>query len=203
VLTNGAWFDIPRIVRDVTPLSIGGSLQRRHFTSIVNTMSKSKATSDDATLQILYQELCSQSCSDRAAKVQLFCEHTWNHIERDPLPKESLVHGLVTLLQDDANLLLVRLVVPELRNNALSPTNPAQQKVLRQINPHRKSIESLWQRPQTRDPEAHRLYEEEKAILQDAELNRAAMLLYGHGPVGEVQKAELRQWLATYPADRQ
>lgn len=166
-------------------------------------MSTSKATSDDAILTILYQELCNQSCSDRAAKVQLFCEHIWTRLERDPLPEESLVHSFVTLLQDDANLLLVRLVVPGLRPDAPSPSNPAQQKILRQIDPHRCSVKSLWQRPQTRDPEAHRLYEEEKAILQDAELNRAAMLLYGHGPLGEVQKEELRQWLATYPADRQ
>ncbi|KAH3968415.1 hypothetical protein HBH98_172280 [Parastagonospora nodorum] len=157
---------------------------------------------DDATLQRLYQDISSSSCADRGAQLQAFCEHTWKRLQSSPLPEESILQDFAALLKDDDNLLLARLVIPELRLGTPAPSNPLQQNLLRQINPQRNSIKILRERPHTRDPEAHRLYEEEKAVLQDADLYRAAMLLYGHGPANEAQKEDLQQWLAAYPAER-
>ena len=156
---------------------------------------------DDSALQRLCQDISDPGCEDRAARLQVFCEHTWDRLNHLPLPAEHIVQGFMAVLQDDANLLLARLVIPDLRPDACAPSNPFKLKLWQQINPQRPSLEHLHKRPQTSDTEARRLYEEEKSILQEAELYRAAMLLYGHGPADETQKEGLLRWLATYPAD--
>jgi hypothetical protein len=156
---------------------------------------------NDAALQRLYDDIRSAGCTDRGAKVQVFCEQVWDRLEHRPLPANSIVQGLVALLQNDTDALLARLVVPDLRPDSLAPRNPVKQQLLHTISPQRPSLEFLYKQPQMRDTEAHRLYDEEKEVLQEAELYRAAMLLYGQGPANEVQKEAIQRWIATYPTE--
>jgi len=131
----------------------------------------------------------------------MFCEQVWNRLEEHPPPTNEILKCLVAILQDDDNVLLARLVIPDLRIGSQDPTHPVKRDLFHQINPHRSSLDITPSRFETRDAEAHALYEEEKTLLQEAELYRAAVLLYGHGNTNEGQKERLRRWLATYPAE--
>ncbi|CAO2652460.1 Nn.00g007430.m01.CDS01 [Neocucurbitaria sp. VM-36] len=161
----------------------------------------SASTDNDVALSLLHQELCNLNCADHGAKFQVFCERLWDRLQHDPPPADSILHGFVTMLQSDDNVLLAQLVIPDLRPNAAPPASPVKRKLLHQIEPGRPSLEFLRKRPQPHDTEAHRRHMEEKQRLQDADLHRACLLLYGRGNLDETQKEEVRRWLASYPKE--
>ncbi|EMD86104.1 hypothetical protein COCC4DRAFT_64061 [Bipolaris maydis ATCC 48331] len=157
-------------------------------------------TQCDEALQKLYRDICSTSCKDRAAKLQVFSEQMWERLEHHPLPADNIIQGFADILRNDNDILLVRLVVPDFRPGSPIPTNTIKQRLL-QINPRPSPLESIRKYFPERDTEVHRLYEEEKTVLQEAELYRAAVLLYGHGNISQERKERLQHWLATYPAE--
>ena len=157
----------------------------------------------DELLQSLYQELCSVNCADRGAKLQSFCEKMWDRLQYSPPPPDTSLDDFVTLLKDDHDAVLAQLVISDLRPNAniTSISNPVKQTILQRLRLHQ-PLFSCRQIPlRTNDPDTHRLYAEEKQILQAADLRRACLLIYGRVDVSETQREELLRWLDSYPRE--
>ena len=156
---------------------------------------------DDQRLDRLYQELEIEKFQHRrGVLLQTFCADLWRRIQQTPPPPECLVDRLVHLLQNDDDLLLAQLVIPDLRPNAESE-DASKAVLLNRINKDRPSIQMLKHGPQPQDLESQHRFQQEKEKLQEAELYRASILLYGHGNLDEAHKQKVRDWLAAYPVD--
>ncbi|XP_014555208.1 hypothetical protein COCVIDRAFT_103029 [Bipolaris victoriae FI3] len=160
------------------------------------------AENDEVSLMKLYQDLISSPPGATwSTKLQNYCEIFWTRVEREPIPPPDLVDEFIKLLRNDDNLLLARLVIPDLRIAIEPPDNPIKLKILGHIDPNRSSIRLLGARTQQYDTEEHTHFLEERQLLLEAELYRASLLLYGHSNINEAQKKRLQEWLAAYPAE--
>jgi hypothetical protein len=149
---------------------------------------------DDFLLKRL-REVRDLTCPDRGAMLQTLCEDFWERIERDPpLPTDTVDH-FVQLLQRDEDLVLARLVVPDLRISS-DNQNPIQRQILNRIAPQRSSIQFFNQPIHDHDTtQARRLYTEETRIMQEVDMYRASILLFNRGNLNLSQRDELREWL--------
>jgi hypothetical protein len=161
----------------------------------------------DAVLELLQQELCDATCVDRAAKFQMFCEMFWDRLQVDPAPANSAFDRFVAMLQQDDNVLLAQLVIPDLRPNAVPPLNHMKKRAWDSIQSGRISPDCFQQQQQIdngsgdNDDDTHQLYIQEKQVLHEAELYRACILLYGRGNMDEGQREAVGEWLARYPTE--
>ncbi|RYO63358.1 hypothetical protein AA0113_g6028 [Alternaria arborescens] len=160
------------------------------------------AQNGDVSLADLYQDLinCPPGVT-RSTKLQTYCETFWSRLKYNPLPSSVLIDDFIRLLQNDDDLLLARLVIPPLRPTVDPPDNPILLEILGHINSDRTTIQSLNSRPQLYGTQTNAHFLEEKRILQETELYRASLLLYGHSNTNEAQRQRLQEWLAAYPTE--
>jgi hypothetical protein len=156
-------------------------------------------SNSDEVLHTTYQKLHEPGCEDREARLQVFCEAFWDRIIQCPPPSEHSIDSFVTMLQCPGNLLLARLVISDLRPSAITPTHPIRRYVVQQIQQHNTQINLYAETSRTQNFEDTRLYGEELKVLQETDLYRACILLYGRGNMTASQKDEVRKWLERYP----
>ena len=148
--------------------------------------------SDHATLLQDLSALLDQHnvAPKRGAQLQSACTHVWGLMETDPTIAKRYLDDFIKLLQTDTNLLLARLVIPELR----SPTqqsNVLRQEALRRINPLRLR--------QTRDNHAQPFFAQEAIVLRDARMHRMNILVHNRASFSGSQREELQKWLDACP----
>ena len=168
---------------------------------IMENVSPEHCAIDDSALQEQCHKLGQPGCEDREAKLQVFCESLWDRLEHTPRPPETLLSAFLALLTDDDDLRLVQLVLPDLRPAATTSANALKRDLVCRFQGRQPLFEIPHSHRQTHDTEAHRQFEEEKRVLQDAELYRASILLCGHGNTNEAHKERVRQWLLGFPKE--
>lgn len=97
------------------------------------------------------------------------------------------------MLQSDDDLLVARLVIPELRPNTTAPQNSSKQEVLRRVNPFRPSLAYLEPGRQAGFDQTQPLYAEEKRTFQEAEMYRAFILLYNCSNLDEAERKQVQE----------
>lgn len=151
---------------------------------------------DDGAILLLHQQLRDPTCSDRAAKFQVFAEQVWGRLRHHIPLADAVVNNFVAMLRIPDNIQLAQLVIPDLRPNALPPVSKQQCDVLSRIELRPPGLEHVETKPTGFISVAQSLYEDEKRILEDADWHRACLLLYGRADVTSTQSERVRQWLA-------
>lgn len=144
------------------------------------------------------------NCNDWAAKVQDVCEKAWEFIRQ--FDSENFEHEqpwvdeLIALLHNNDAFNLTRLVVPELRTvpsdtTKLLPLHRHILQRLQQVCAIRATNEKIKQSHTFDD----KLYRQEKEIFTDAQLYRAAVLLFNNGTLLDKQRTQVEEWLRARP----
>jgi len=136
----------------------------------------------------------SASSAARAALLQRACEVFWTTTVSEPEASRPHSDDFVALLQDDDNLRLVGLIIPDLRPHAPAPACPLQQDLRRRINPERSPLAYTFKTPAVSEE-----FEEERRRFQDAEILRASVLLGNKHNLDINQQEHVREWLDNNP----
>jgi hypothetical protein len=155
---------------------------------------------DEGTLSRRFEEVRESGCPDRGTKLQCLCEIYWNIIDHNPSLARKHIESFAQLLEKDSDLLLARLVIPDLRQNATPLQDPLKQDILHRIRAHRPSLYYL-EPSRNKYAQAIPQYTEEKRIFQDLDMYRASLLLFNRGNLDETQEQAVRQWLEDCPIE--
>jgi hypothetical protein len=149
-----------------------------------------------STLADRFKEIRQPNCLDYGARLQALCEVIWQSFENDPNTASPYVDDFVDLLKQGDNLSVARLVIPDLRSNSIV-NNALKRNVLSRVQPpcqypHPPAVSDDIK-------EAHRLYTQETAILQEVDMYRAGILLYNRGNLSDAEKRAVDSWLSDAP----
>jgi len=153
--------------------------------------------SPQLTLAERFRELRQPTCAGYGAKVQVVCEVMWQTLEHEPTAASAHVDEFIGLLEHGDNLLLAKLVIPELRYQPSTSTTDLKEHVLKQLQRPPERRRSPPSRSVIR--EAHDLHQQETATLDEVDWHRAGILLYNRGNLSNTEKLAVDEWLRNAP----
>lgn len=120
-------------------------------------------------------------------------------VETDAQSARRHVDEFMSLLKRDDNLLLARLVIPDLREHAAQPQDLIKRHIVHLVQASRPSLQYHNTVLQQISEETRRLYAEERARFQHADMYRASILLLNRGNLGTADTEKIRRWLDSFP----
>lgn len=158
---------------------------------------------EDATLLAdRFRELANPACPDRGAKLQCLCTQLWDMLEQSPRDASQYIDDFVALLQNQNDLLVARLVIPELRSGAMPPQNALQRKVVHETAGPRANLQALDESSQSSYDQKQPDYMSEKRIFQEAEMYRASVMLFNSGSLNKEESAQVKRWIEECPVKK-
>jgi hypothetical protein len=150
------------------------------------------------TLADRFREISQPGYPDYSTRLQILCEFMWQGLEHNSDDASAHVNGFVDLLRHGDNILLAKLVMPDLRCESPRIGNALKRSVLSQLQP-------LSQHPRmlpvgNNIQEAHRLYSQETEILREVDMYQAGTLLYNRGNLSGPERRAVDRWLSDAPS---
>jgi hypothetical protein len=155
---------------------------------------------DTASVAEQFSELSHPKCVHRGSKLQDLCLHLWGAFERHSTQASVYADSLIELLQDQGDLDVARLVIPQLRPGTVPPTNPLQKKVAAKLATLHCSPRWTSEDDNKGFGRDQLYYEIEKRIFQDAEMHRASVMVFNCGYLDPREKESIRLWLESCPS---
>lgn len=143
------------------------------------------------------RSLRDKSVSDRPTRVMQSVRDAWECIERTR--DETVASALAEVLENREDLDLARAVVPALRRGAHTPEGDLQRRLVDGTAALHSLADSNTERTQRDFDGPH--YTQEKELLQEAEMYRLGLILYGSEILTDGEVHQLRLWLAECPLE--